>query len=405
MSNLIRAEYNPLMQVHRTALRCGKCGLCRFIDNTKINDVRFSYICPSGARFRFEEYWGSGKSELARGLMTQLGATKMELEFDERLLHALYTCTLCAGCQKMCEGIGKEPLRTITALREKAVLDGEAPLDRQKELIDSILEHGNPWGRKPAEKGRWAENVRAKDIRNVEAKTLFFAGCFTLNRRLAPNAEHAVRILLKLGLDVGVLGAGETCCGAAILNAGDRRNFEAHAARHAAALNALGIETLVTACASCHRILRDEYPDVADVNFEVVHFSEILAGKLEDGGLKLGGKLKMKVTYHDPCTLGRFSGLYDEPRRVIGAIPGVELVEMQRSRGNSWCCGAGSGGEVRAQYPEFAKWTAEERLREARATGAEAIVTSCPFCEDMLSVGAGDIRVLDLAALAGAALE
>ena len=396
MSDLIRTKYNPIMQVHKTALRCGKCGLCRFIDNTKIENIRFSYICPSGARFRFEEYWGSGKSEIARGLITQLGATTMELDYSDRLLHALYTCTLCGGCQKMCEPIGKEPLKTIVALREKAVIDEAAPLTEHKKLIESILKNGNPWNRNPREKGTWTQGLKLKDMNVVTAKVLYFTGCFPLNQRLAANAANALKILGKIGLDVGVLGATEKCCGAAILKIGDRENFERYAKEHINLLNSLDIELLIASCSSCFNILRDEYPEIGDLNFEVKHITEVISEAVDKGTLKLEKEVKLKAAYHDPCTLGRYSGIYDEPREILSAIPGLELVEMYRNRENAWCCGAGGGGEVAAQYPDYAKWVASERIEEARAVGANAVITACPFCEDTLGRAGGGVEVMDI---------
>jgi len=130
-------------------------------------------------------------------------------------------------------------------------------------------------------------------------------------------------------------------------------------------------------------VMKNEYPKVVRRNFEVVHVVEYLDQLVSEGKLKPEKKVEMKVTYHDPCHLGRYSELYDAPRRILEAIPGIELIEMPRNREKAWCCGAGAG--VKTAFPDFAAWTGEQRVEEAKETGAQALVTACPFCEGNLT--------------------
>ncbi|MFH1537495.1 MAG: (Fe-S)-binding protein [bacterium] len=409
MSRLTHHEYNPLMQSHKTALRCGKCGLCRYIDNNEIQNIRFSFICPSGVKFKFEEYWGSGKSEMLRGLITQLGATTTEIEINERFLHALYTCTTCAGCQIICESIGKEPLKTIMSLREKVVLEEET-LEPHEKMIENILQSGNPWGNPAEERSKWLKSVKAaKDLNKEKAEVMFFVGCAPYKKELKESTLAAAKILAKTGADFGTLGASEQCCGIALARIGDRANFVKLAKQNLEKIKSTGVQKIITACACCFQTLRDEYEEIHgdDLPFEVLHITEYIDELLEDGKLKLkkppAGLFKGKtprVTYHDPCNLGRYTRTYKPPRNILNAVKGIKFVEFHRNKQNAWCCGAGGGGETAVAFPDFTKWVASERIEEAKDIKAENIVTACPFCEDMLSRAAGKkMQVMDIATM------
>jgi Fe-S oxidoreductase len=160
-------------------------------------------------------------------------------------------------------------------------------------------------------------------------------------------------------------------------------------------LNSVGAEKIVTSCSGCNSVLREEYEDFGGLDADVMHSLELVDELIASGDIKLKKAVKKKVTYHDPCHLGRYTGVYDAPRSILEAIPGVELVEMPRNKANAFCCGAGAG--VKTAFPEFARWVAGERVREAKSTGAKALVTACPFCEQNLAdaTGAG-MEMLDI---------
>jgi Fe-S oxidoreductase len=164
---------------------------------------------------------------------------------------------------------------------------------------------------------------------------------------------------------------------------------------------------VVVSCADGLSHLRLLYPKLdIKMNFEVLHLVEYVDRLSGEGKIKFTGEVPMKVTYHDPCHLGRYAGIYDAPRNLLSHIPGIELVEMERNREHSWCCGAGGG--VKQAYPEFSLWTAEERIKEAKATGATALVTACPWCEknfkEAIKEYGEDIEVYDIAEIAARAL-
>jgi Fe-S oxidoreductase len=255
--------------------------------------------------------------------------------------------------------------------------------------------------------------MKVKDISREKAEVLYFAGCtYSYNANLQPVARATLKILQQAGVDVGILGAQENCCASPVLKVGMEDFFQEHAANNIRMINRLGVATVVTSCAGCSGILKSQYPGVEKMNFEVQHSVEYIEQLIQKGAIRFTKEVPLKVTWHDPCHLGRGGepqdlwegtrlkwglsdpprernygthGVYDPPRTILKAIPGVELLEMERIREFSWCCGAGGG--VKSAYPDFALATAKERIEEAQETGAEVIVTSCPWCESNLRDG------------------
>jgi Fe-S oxidoreductase len=219
-----------------------------------------------------------------------------------------------------------------------------------------------------------------------------------------------IRLLRLAGVNVGILGVSEACCASPSFTLGDRETFRSVAQKNVEQWQRTGAATLVASCAGCYGLIKSKYPLVADLPFEVLSAPEMIDRLVQDGRLKLSREVRRTVTYHDPCHLGRQSerltpwhgrqrkvlnqcvlqeppkkfnrgtfGIYEAPRSLLGAIPGLEFQEMERIREYSFCCA--SGGGVKSAFPEMALWAATERLAEARATGARALVTSCPWCE------------------------
>jgi Fe-S oxidoreductase len=292
-------------------------------------------------------------------------------------------------------------------------------------------------GWKKADRMSWAEGLGLKDVLKETAEVLFFPGCkYSYESGLREQVRGMVALMRKAGADFGILGNADACCGGRAVQMGFVEAFEDRAASNLKALEKAGIKTIVTPCSDCYHTFKRQYPKLGS-HVEVLHFVEYLDRLLSAGALRFSRRIPLKVTYHDPCHLGRLGepfeawegqekkilnqvhtwdpkrpryngahGIYDAPRRVLDAIEGVERVEMERIREYSWCCGAGGGcGET---SPEFSAWTAGERITEARSTGAEALVTACPWCRSRFE-GAVDeqgraMPVVDLIELALRAL-
>jgi Fe-S oxidoreductase len=290
-----------------------------------------------------------------------------------------------------------------------------------------------------AERGRWAEGLGVKDITKEKAEVVYHAGCrYSFDEELWPIARTAVTLLQRAGVDIGIMGKEEACCGGRAYELGYGGEFIKYADHNIEAWNEAGVKTVVTSCADGFSALKFYYPRTEKkMKFEVLHITQYLDRVIKEGRLKLTKEVPMEVTYHDPCHLGRLGenyipwkgirakvlgqfnicvprkiyntgskGVYDIPRDLIRSIPGVRFTEMERIREYTWCCGAGSG--VREAFPDFSEWTALERIEEAKATGAEAIVTNCPWCKrnftDAINANRDQMKVFDIVELISQAI-
>ncbi len=241
-----------------------------------------------------------------------------------------------------------------------------------------------------------------------KAEVLYWVGC-TAAYRVQETARATIEILRKAGVDFTLLGTEEGCCGSVLLRTGQNESVEEKiAGANVEKIMATGAKTLVTSCAGCYRTFNEDYKSIiGKLPFEVSHISEYLESLVKQGRIKFATELPMKVTYHDPCHLGRHSGLYEPPRNVIRKIPGLTLTEMAKNREESGCCGAGGG--LRSAYKELSHRIAADRLElDALPTGAEALITPCPFCvlnfKDAANTYGIRIEILDLVELVSKAL-
>ncbi len=319
----------------------------------------------------------------------------------------------------------------IRELRAKLVEDGQL-LPQHKPVIDSLRKEDNMMLKPKAERGKWAEGLNVKNVTKEKAAVLFHAGCrISFDEELQKVARTAVTLLKNAGVDIGIMGKDELCCGGRAYSMGYREEFARCAKKNMEAWTKAGVKTIVTSCSDGYHAFKRLYPTVGS-KFEVLHTVEYLDKLIKEGKIKFSKNIPLKVTYHDPCHLGRQGepyvpwqgkekkifnqivvyeprkpryngawGIYDPPRNVLKSIPGIELVEMERIRECAWCCGAGGG--VKEAYPEFSNWTATERLEEAKETGAEAIVSACGWCErnflDAIKENGDKMKVLDVAEL------
>lgn len=310
----------------------------------------------------------------------------------------LYECSTCGQCHVVCPS-RIDTVELWEGIRRCVVDLGFGPLENHMPLIKNVMAYDNPWGQPRSSRANWARAGKRekaliappKEIKKG-AEILYFVGCTaSYDSNVREVAINTTNILNALELDWGFLGNQEKCCGSVLLRMGDKE-FERLASENIKMFNELGIKTLVTSCAGCFKTIKQDYPKVRKLNFEVIPIATLLVRLIEEGKIKFINKLNMKVTYHDPCHMGRACNEYDNPRKVLQALSevGIELIEMERTRENSKCCGGGGG--LKAGFPDIQNRMAQERVRDAERTGAERLVSTCPFCYQGLQVGINAIR-------------
>lgn len=361
-----------------------RCNWCMNQWGWNVKSAKYNEICPEFRYTRFFSYSAMGKFHIIRALL--------EGDFDyqdsEKLLEICYFCTSCGACEMNCLRLNeKEPLKAAEALKTRLIELGLAPLPAHKKLLNSIKNYDNPWLQPRARRRDWAKNLDIKDISKDKCEYLFFAGCTpSFDPLLQHEIQNAVKIMQQSDISVGILGEKEICCGSPAIRIGDRQTFFDLVKRNIEQFKDLGIKKIITHCAGCHHVLKYDYPEVPgmpEIDFEISHITELLSQLVEEGRIKFKKEVPLTITWHDPCHIGRHCGIYEEPRNILKAIPGISLVEMERIKDQAWCCGAGAG--VRTAFPDLAFKISSERIEEAKETGAEAIATCCPYCEQNLA--------------------
>ncbi len=385
--------------------RCSQCSYCKWIPFDQMKSWRFAQNCPSITYHNFNSYSARGRYAVARSLI------RGQSGYSDTVREIAFTCMTCGSCDVSCKvcRYNLEPLEMVRELKFRLVEDGQGH-DAHRAIVQSLDREHNTMQQPKARRGEWADGLDVPRLFSETAGVLFHAGCrFSFDEELQASARAAVLLLRNAGVDVGIMGEREMCCGGRIYSMGYRDEFARFARATMSAWARAGVETVVTSCADGYHTFKRLYPRLGS-RVQVFHTVEFLARLIQEGRITFRSEIPLTVTYHDPCHLGRQGepyvpwdgiekkiksqivvyepkrpryngawGVYDPPRQVLGSIPGVELVEMERIREYSWCCGAGGG--VREAYPEYSRWTASERIAEARATGADALISACPWCE------------------------
>jgi heterodisulfide reductase subunit D len=329
--------------------------------------------CPPYEFYRFQRHTPKSRWLMAQRVFHGLDPITPELK------EVIYSCTSCLMCQELCgvrdDGYG--PWDITVAMREE-INEKEGPIAAHRPIYDGLKQYDNPWCQPKGERGAWAEGLGLNKLGESSAATLLFAGCSADRPGGQAAAVALAKIMQRTGEDFVILGAEEKCCGLYAFDLGFRREYERLKEMNLATIAHAGIKKVVVACGSCQRIWR-EYAKTSKVEFDALHGIEYVNQLVNSGRLKFTRPINKKVTYHDSCHLGRGAGIYDAPRAVLRAIPGVQLFEMGRNRRWAWCCGGGGG--VPEADPELALWSAADRLGEAAATGADVMLASSALCQ------------------------
>jgi Fe-S oxidoreductase len=326
---------------------CYQCGLC-------------DTVCP----------WNRVRNFSMRNIVRQAMFGLSEIESED-----IWRCTTCGNCPQRCPR-RVETIEVGVSLRRIASGAGISPAPIHA-VSASLGAEGNPLREERKNRADWAEGLNVKTFAEG-MEILYFPGCYLCyDSRLKKVAAATANILNKAEVDFGILGPEENCCGESIRKTGDEALFKRLARENIKAFIENGVKKILVSSPHCYHTFKNEYPEFK-VDFEVVHVSEYLFELFNEGKLELAKEYGKKVTYHDPCYLGRHNGIYDEPREVLRKIPSLELLEMADSRKDSLCCGGG-GGRIWMDTPKGERFSGL-RLEQAIEVGAEVLVTSCPYC-------------------------
>jgi Fe-S oxidoreductase len=329
---------------------CFQCGLC---------DV----VCP----------WNKVRIFSMRKIVREAAFGMTDIESED-----IWRCTTCGRCPQQCPRDVKQ-IESGVALRRIATEYGVFPTAARpiRAVRGSLMGEGNPMNEARKNRANWAEGLSVKTF-TEGMEILYFPGCYLCyDPRLKKVARATAEILNRAGVDFGILGAKENCCGESIRKTGDEEVFKRLAKENIKTFIDHGVKKILVSSPHCYHTFKNEYPEFR-VNFEVVHISQYLTELIRKGALELKKEYAKKVTYHDPCYMGRHNGIYDEPREVLKSVPGLDLIEMPESRVDSLCCGGG-GGRIWMETLKGERFS-DFRLEQAIAVGAEVLVTSCPYC-------------------------
>jgi len=359
---------------------CYQCGLC-------------DTVCP----------WNRVRIFSIRKIVRQAAFGLTEIENED-----IWRCTTCGRCPQKCPRDVRQ-IESVVSLRRIATEYGVFPAAVRpvRTVRASLAGQGNPLNEQRKNRADWTEGLSVPTF-TEGMDILYFPGCYpSYDPRLKKVARATAAILNAAGVEYGILGPKENCCGESIRKTGDEDLFKRLARENIKTFIDHGVRKILVSSPHCYHTFKNEYPEFM-AHFEVVHISQYLFELLDHGKLEIKKEYGKKITYHDPCYLGRHNGIFKEPREILRKIPGLELTEMPDSMEDSLCCGGG-GGRIWMETPKGERFS-DLRLEQALGVGAEVLVTSCPYCianfedsklnladgEDMADKGPRFIEIKDI---------
>ena len=325
--------------------------------------------------------------------------------FERITAEEIWSCTSCKACDEICP-VNIEILDKILDMRRYlSLMESNFPAQLGN-AYRAMENQGNPWGMSQTDRGEWAKDLDVEILdpgAPLTSEYLYWVGCAgSFDDKNKKVTQSMAKLLKRAGIDVAILGPSEMCTGDSARRSGNEYLFQMLAMPNVEMLNTMGVRKIITQCPHCFNTLKNEYPQLGG-NYEVIHHSQLLEDLIEAGTLDVSNaSLEERITYHDSCYLGRHNDVYVAPRKVVGSIKGIEIIEMPRNGTKGMCCGA--GGARMWMEEDIGTKVNDERAREAIATGATRIATACPFCYIMLDdgvKGAGkdesEIKVGDIA--------
>jgi Fe-S oxidoreductase len=349
------ADYKEIVEVIKASggdafKRCFQCGLC-------------DTVCP----------WNRVRDFSMRKIVRQATFGFTEIESED-----IWRCTTCGRCPQRCPR-DVQQIESGVALRRIANEYGVFPtaVKPVRTASASLIGEGNPLSEERKDRTKWAEGLSVPTF-TEDMEILYFPGCYySYDPRMKKVAQATAAILNAAGVEYGILGTKENCCGESIRKTGDEELFKRLAKENIKNFVDSGVKKILVSSPHCYHTFKNEYPEFM-VHFEVIHISQFLFELIREGKLEISSEYAKKITYHDPCYLGRHNGIFDEPRDVLRKVPGLELFEMPDALMDSLCCGGG-GGRIWMETPKGERFS-DIRLEQALDVGAEVLVTSCPYC-------------------------
>jgi heterodisulfide reductase subunit D len=393
-SSETRKKYTHLKKIGPSLLQCISCGDCRDATDYSSDPQRWGVCVAKDHTPGFEPYFGRGKMQIIRSLIQN------KLNLSKEMGEVVFQCTTCNSCSEVC-AYDIDNALIYEALRAELV-DAGYGLEAHVPMNQAVIDLLNPYQRDNKQKQNWIEELKfhVKDATEEKADIMYFVGCTAaLTPEIKPVAIQTANVLHELNIDFSLFGKQEICCGSVSKRTGNLNAFNTMATKNYDLFKRSGVQKIITSCAGCYRTLKVDYKDyLEDLNIEVFHTIEFLDTLLKEKKIKLKN-LGIKTTYHDPCHTGRNAGLtplYEEPRRILSQIS--EFIEMKTIKENAKCCGAGGG--VKKGFPQLALDVAKTRIKEAEDTGAEYLVSICPFCyrnlNDAIQSLNSQIKMVDL---------
>jgi len=390
-------KYINLKKVEKMILSCSGIGDCREAYRYSVNRIQ---VCPVYEHSpRFEVYAARGRLRVLQGIL------EGNLKPSQKLAEVFYMCTTCGSCYTICHDSYHECIdlfihnfidhvKVWEAFRAD-LFDLGYSMPRHKEILKSINENNNPYFEKHEDRIKWAGGRKFPD----KAENLFFMGC-TEPYRMPDLIKTIINTLDKANIDYTIMHPNEVCCGSIALRVGDVKTAKKLAETNVEAIKKYNPKRVLVHCAGCYKTLKINYPEFLgeDLPFEVIHITEYFDELIKNNKLQFNNEINEKITYHDPCHIGRAANIYDPPRNILKSIPGLEFIEFKRIKKNSWCCGAGGG--MKSAFPEKAVEIGTDRIYEAQEIGVNTIVSACPFCEMNLKDAAekikSNIKIMDI---------
>ena len=363
-------EYSRTIEHADIVHRCFRCGYCKFPGDY------VDFNCPSYKAMGWESYAPGGRMWLIRAWLSN------EIQTSEHFAEILYSCAACGNCKEQCvyPRFKDFLLDIFEETKAELVNEGRVP-PAVRDYFKAVNVNGNPYKLPQDERGKWAEGTRLPEFSDQEY--LFYVGCVGSYDEVGKRMARSVGSLLhNAGVSMGILGNEETCDGNEVKILGETGLYTRLAEENILKFKMKGIKKIITLDPHALNVFKREYPKLGG-KFQVFHYTEILAGLIKDKQIALS-QYNARVTYHDPCYLGRHNLIYSPPREILKSIPGLELVEIRRNNVNAFCCGGGGGNFFTDVIGPGEDSPGRVRIREALDTGAEVVAVACPSCAKML---------------------